>query len=148
MYFTDVDCMNNDVQLFETDGTVLGTSAIYYAQTTVAGNLVNSLFSFNGNLYFNARYDTKGAELCRLNTPTGISEADETDIRIYPNPVTDEVHVSGLQTGTTLTLFDVSELELQRFTVEEPIVKIPMSQFAAGSYLLQCNNLSNRIIKM
>ncbi|MFN8321521.1 MAG: hypothetical protein U0T74_02570 [Chitinophagales bacterium] len=123
MYFTDVDCMNNDVQLFETDGTVLGTSAIYYAQTTVAGNLVNSLFSFNGNLYFNARYDTKGAELCRLNTPTGISEADETDIRIYPNPVTDEVHVSGLQTGTTLTLFDVSELELQRFTVEEPIVK-------------------------
>jgi hypothetical protein len=58
-------------------------------------------------------------------------------IKIYPNPVTDALHIEGIQPATTIQLFDVTGRLVATATAQQATATISTNTLAAGTYILQ-----------
>ncbi|HEY1032561.1 MAG TPA: SBBP repeat-containing protein, partial [Flavipsychrobacter sp.] len=73
----------------------------------------------------------------QINT-TGIETTTLlNNIKIYPNPVTDAIHIEGIQTATTIQLFDVTGRLVINTTAQQSIATIGTHTLAVGTYILQ-----------
>lgn len=82
-----------------------------------------------------------GLNICSDVAPTGITVlANSNDVRIYPNPTSDMVTVDlgDVSTIEKITLIDLQGKVLyQNTSIKTNIVKIDLSQFGNGFYMLQ-----------
>jgi len=71
-----------------------------------------------------------------VNSATvGIAEASATGFTIYPNPATNQITISGIESGGTIRLYDLAgKLLLER---ENRDNTLELGGIAAGSYLLE-----------
>ncbi|MFN8323734.1 MAG: T9SS type A sorting domain-containing protein [Chitinophagales bacterium] len=147
-YFGAKDCVTNTSQLFQSDGTVLGTTVVYNPQTSVADNLAYNFFEFNGSLYFAGKYDVKGTELYKLSTPTGITESEsEVALSIYPNPATNFLNISTPAKGGEIRVLNFAGREMLRISVSESKTVLPLYELESGIYLVGYNGHYAKFIK-
>lgn len=77
---------------------------------------------------------------------TSIVENKEDDVKIYPNPVSSTLNISGTE-GTTLTLYNIiGEIIYSEFT-QSPTFQIDVSNLDNGSYFIRISGLNKQIIK-
>lgn len=80
----------------------------------------------------------------RVNT-TGIANAELMQgIKIYPNPVTDELVIEGIAPGITITLTDVLGRVLLQTTSSNATTRIQTSALVKGTYLLKLTDADGR----
>ncbi len=74
--------------------------------------------------------------------------AGNSNINIYPNPVTNELYIEGIDNGTIIELYDVVGKKIHHATTSNNKYSINMSSYAAGNYVLritQENGTAQRI---
>lgn len=76
---------------------------------------------------------------------SGIEEIKQSGILIYPNPASDYIIVSGLQSKGTLYFYDMSGYILFSCKVKDETEYIPVSHLSAGLYVLKTDD--GQIIK-
>ena len=64
------------------------------------------------------------------------------EIKVYPNPTSDyvTVHFSKVMEKPTYFIFDLSGRIIEQKNIESTDVKIDMTNYAGGSYILKLNN--------
>ncbi len=131
----------NVKQLWESDGTPLGTKAL--ADVNTAGGLL----VYNNNLYFSGRVsiaDTIGAELYKVNLPDAtlaVADTSKSEIRIYPNPSKGTFFVNGVKAGI-FEMYDFSGRMVKAGKISEGKVSV---NAAAGNYILKVKSDDNKI---
>lgn len=105
LYFTALGTGNR--QIWRTDGTAPGTSEILFPGSDVSSPTSSTpMLSCNGDLLFQANYmAATGAELYTLNTTTGHDEHAEGSTRLYPNPASTQLHLTGFPPTSYLNLY-------------------------------------------
>lgn len=82
-----------------------------------------------------------GLNICSDVAPTGVTTyANSTEVRIYPNPTSNilTVDLGTLENIETITLSDLQgKVLLQNRSINTNIMKIDLSQFGNGFYMLQ-----------
>ena len=79
-----------------------------------------------------------------INDPTAI-ETLETNIKVFPNPCTTKLHITGVS-NTNILLFDLNgKLLLNKQTNTETIIET--NNLKIGLYILKINNKSYKILK-
>ncbi|MBS1773261.1 MAG: T9SS type A sorting domain-containing protein, partial [Bacteroidetes bacterium] len=79
-----------------------------------------------------------------VNT-TGISSAQLAEkLKIYPNPVTDELTIEGLDGGATVSLYGILGKQVFAQTASGVAMAINMQAFPAGTYVLHINYTNGR----
>jgi len=70
--------------------------------------------------------------------PTGIEGIVETEnnIKVYPNPANDAVHIEGITAGTGIQLFDVTGRQVLQSASTSTNASINISSLSTGSYVL------------
>ncbi len=58
-------------------------------------------------------------------------------IKIYPNPTSNNITIEGIQTATTIQLFDVTGRQVINTTAQQSTATINTHTLAAGTYILQ-----------
>ena len=86
---------------------------------------------------------TQGFHQSKL-TVTAINDIQiaGVEIKVYPNPTSDyvTVHFSKVMEKPTYFLFDLSGRIIEQKNIESTDVKIDMTNYAGGSYILKLNN--------
>ena len=84
-----------------------------------------------------------------FNNTTAI-EAIATDraLRIFPNPVKDELHIVGLRAGETVGIFDISGRIVMNDVPVNAYGVIPVSGLPKGIYFVRIGSVSIKIIKI
>ena len=82
-----------------------------------------------------------GLNICSEVTPTGVNTyAKNNEVRIFPNPTSNMlmVDLGNLENIERITLVDLQgKVIYESFAVNSNIVKIDMTQFSNGFYMLQ-----------
>ena len=74
---------------------------------------------------------------------------DETIIfSIYPNPVIDELRISGLQTGEVISVYDLSGRVLLEQKTTGAVERMKTTQLNAGVYFIRVGNSTKRFSKL
>jgi len=82
--------------------------------------------------------------------PTGVEGVTETDnnIKVYPNPANDAVHIEGITAGTGIQLFDVTGRQVLQSASTSTNASINIGSLSTGSYVLVLTDINgNRISK-
>lgn len=80
------------------------------------------------------------------NTTTSIEGITDNDLRIFPNPVSEQFYISGLMEPALLTIFDVSgRLVLSKQVSEGDLIDI--RHLSKGIYLVKANEQTFKVIK-
>ncbi|MEO5570993.1 MAG: T9SS type A sorting domain-containing protein [Bacteroidia bacterium] len=75
-----------------------------------------------------------------LTPCTGISEQNQTEtITIYPNPVKDELTISGLPGEKEIVIKDILGKEIYRNQFSNSTIQLPTSNFQKGIYFIEIN---------
>jgi hypothetical protein len=75
-----------------------------------------------------------------INTQfTGVEDVTISGVKIYPNPVTNVLHIDGLATGHSVVLYDVVGRECNIVYLDD---SIDMSGLPSGNYVLQVTGAS------
>lgn len=111
---------NDSVYLVAYDGNVLGKEALAKTRKIVFG---------------------------KVGSPTAAPEVLVGDVRVYPNPTSDHLTVSGLEAGTTIRIYANDGKLLEATTAESNTAVLPVSHLAQGTYLLQINTTIVKFIK-
>ena len=69
------------------------------------------------------------------------AEADKLEVAVYPNPVTDELHVSASCAIGTIRLFDMNGRVIYQCEEGGPEHQIDMESYPAGMYFLDVDGL-------
>ena len=77
----------------------------------------------------------------------GIKEPGYTSVKVFPNPTTEELHISNLPAGIRLHIFDASGRSvLQRGYLEaKPELVIPVTDWPAGVYTINLYNQQDQL---
>lgn len=94
-----------------------------------------------------AQTKTRKIAFSKVEDPTGTHEVSMDDIRVYPNPTTANLKVSGLESGTTIRIYANDGKLLETTTAESNTAILPVSHLAQGTYLLQINTSIVKFIK-
>lgn len=73
---------------------------------------------------------------------TDVAEMAATTIRVYPNPATDVVLISGLQNDATVTVVDAAGRIMGQYQVTANAARIPVETLATGTYVLQVSTIN------
>lgn len=106
---------------------VLGNSHTQLIYTFIDDNPVEG-----NNLYRLKQMDRDGRyeySLIRLVK----FDVDE-HINIHPNPTSDKIHITGLQKGVVISVYDISGRIVHQTTADNPHVNISLNQFSEGLY--------------
>ena len=112
------------------------TAAGHEVSWTIGETVVATVGNANNTL-------TQGFHQSKL-TVTAINDirVSDIEIKVYPNPTSDfvTVHFSKVTEKPTYLLFDLSGRLLEQKNIESTDVKIDMTNFAGGSYILKLNS--------
>ncbi len=111
---------------------------IMHVHLVVQGNIINE-----GTFIYNC--DTSILEVFggTLSTP----DNDMDNLKIYPNPVIDEINIKGINV-TSLELYDIYGRLLKNYKTFGQLHKIMVSDLAAGVYFLRVNDtVTKKIVK-
>jgi hypothetical protein len=83
------------------------------------------------------------------NTMVGVNEINTLNLQVYPNPITDFVHISGeLNDDATIEVFNTN---MQSVLKKKASNVLDMRDLSSGSYLLKVNQdnrtFTKRVIK-
>ncbi|MCB0700780.1 MAG: S8 family peptidase [Chitinophagaceae bacterium] len=82
-------------------------------------------------------------------SPTGIDNIATEGVRIYPNPATNSIVVTGLTSTTAYSIADVSGHVLKNGNIDDSNNLINISGLSAGVYIINLNTESNlKVIKL
>ena len=79
--------------------------------------------------------------------PTGIEDMTVETVKLYPNPTSDVLKISGTKANETLTVFDITGSRKAAYQTQEGITTIDISGFSKGTYLLQYKGISYKVMK-
>jgi len=76
------------------------------------------------------------------NTPETVNVPfdDTTNIRIYPNPTSDQITVSGLPAESKILLTDIQHKVLRDIDTSDSILEINMTPYSVGMYFISIEN--------
>lgn len=80
-------------------------------------------------------------------TPSATQEVSMADIRVFPNPTSDQLTVSGLEAGTAIRIYANDGKLLEATTADNSTATLPVSHLPQGTYLLQINTSIIKFIK-
>jgi len=143
------------------DGSANDTSA-FSSHTYAAAGMYNITVSFIDGLGCTNSF-TDSANVLRTDgsnsmvtvhvvetLPSGIKTPLQKGIRIYPNPVTSLLNISGFPANTRLQLTDLTGRICFDQLVRVPSaqgLQVDMSGFPSGMYFLSCKNASGQLIE-
>lgn len=159
---------SNEVKVFEVSFDSVGVPSLkllHSVKPAMGANTVGLSYDLAGNLYVisnsserlgvwampksDNRFVTSApseAVIVVLNTDAGELNVGEAEVRMYPNPVDDELSVS--VSGGNLSkieLYDLNGRLLLVKLVSGSSVQLPMSDFAKGTYLIRIS-YSNKVL--
>lgn len=137
----------NGVELWESDGTDEGTIKIAPPIATGVSPLEdNNFFTvFKDELYFVAAFDGSGRSLWKVSTPTASTEeVNSIKISLYPNPVSDQLHIQTQEEITQINLISFTGQLLQTWS---NTTTLNISNYANGVYFLQINTQNTSTIE-
>ena len=79
--------------------------------------------------------------------PAGIEDMTVETVKLYPNPTSDILKISGTKANETLTVFDITGSRKAAYQTQEGITTIDISGFPKGTYLLQYKGKSYKVMK-
>jgi ELWxxDGT repeat protein len=137
----------NQLQLWASGGTPSGTNILSPAIAPNTNPLLymnndNYFAVANGSLFMNADFNSIGDELWVYTTPTGITPVPgENTISVYPNPFSNTVTLSGLESGQqyTVQVLDMIGCEHYSTVINNPAqsTSITMPDLSTGVYLMR-----------
>jgi len=65
----------------------------------------------------------------------GMNETPKVEVKLFPNPAKTNLQLSGLNAGSTLTIFDATGKTLQKISVTKPTLLLDVQAWAEGLYL-------------
>ncbi len=151
---------SNEVKVFEVSYDSVGVPALklmHSIKPAMGTNTVGLSYDLAGNLYVISnsserlgvwampkagnRFTTPApaaANLVVLNTGLDDLHSEKTDIRIFPNPVEDELSISIAEGNLSrIEIFDLNGRQLLTQQLSGSSVQLPMSGFAKGTYLIR-----------
>ena len=143
--------LNYDNYIMNSGGSIDPINLVYYFQTldTAGVNLVGLslldgsvvsqvVISANGNYFdmFRIESDCYEAESTRANPATAGIEAHDVSVKLYPNPVQDEVHIDAAQSIETLEILQLDETLVYSFHPNEQSAHISLAELNPGMYLV------------
>lgn len=81
-----------------------------------------------------------------LGGPYSSLAALHSPLRVYPNPASGMVNVSGLTPGADVQLFNLQGMLLQRVTAGSGEIQLDVSEVPAGVYLVKAGGRSEKLI--
>lgn len=88
-----------------------------------------------GNNYYWVEFTSDEKEI-NYKTNTESAYYSPYGISVYPNPITDQIHISGITSGATIYLLDATGKKVTEVTSEDEIHSIPVSTIPPGQYFL------------
>ena len=67
----------------------------------------------------------------------GVAALSLADVQVYPNPVSDELHIVGVPENTSYRLLNITGVLIQQGTLEEGRNTLSMKGFESGVYVLE-----------
>ncbi|HEY1032288.1 MAG TPA: T9SS type A sorting domain-containing protein [Flavipsychrobacter sp.] len=138
----------------DTNGNVIWYSIPYYQKTS--NGILHSLSISPGNKYVLCGYtlditnplswviitDSNGRRFPGDDAiqPLNINHRTKNlhnNIKIYPNPTSNNITIEGIQPATIIQLFDVTSRLVINTTAQQPTATISTHTLAAGTYILQ-----------
>lgn len=77
----------------------------------------------------------------------GIDDVAGTTLRVYPNPATKMLYVSGVSESNTIQLFDISGRNVMTVPVNAGTATLDLAPLPQGIYILRADGAVRRIIK-
>jgi ELWxxDGT repeat protein len=134
IYFSASDGVNGN-ELWRTDGTTSGTSLVSDLNPGTQPSYPNKFFEYNNELYFFAN-DGSQSGLWKLGTSnTGVIEANNKLMLLYPNPASDKIFVRS-EVETTARISTVTGTTLQEVILTGETT-IDVSNLVPGIYFIQ-----------
>lgn len=121
---------------------VVGSINPLYATYDAFGHMVNDPFPTNS---YSSGFDLDGVAVLH-STNEGIDDVDEVAVRVYPNPATDYITVSGAE-GKQAELFDLTGRRVMEFTVSGASCTVSVAALPAGIYMLRIDGEAIKVIK-
>ena len=78
---------------------------------------------------------------------TGVETGKEVQVRVYPNPVQENLHMRGLSEGSRVEIVALDGRVIKRVEATGSELSIPVSDLSAGSYLLKTADTTLKFIK-
>jgi len=140
------DHSNGDILVYGlggTTGTYLGK-----IQTGAAGIMGVKINPADGKIwYVNATTN----QVVRLNpaVSTTINEEIVSSIKLYPNPATNQIALSGLsETGSTINIVNTIGQVVINKTVNTDVISIDISSLSKGAYFVQVMNNETKAVEV
>ena len=76
-----------------------------------------------------------------------VEEHEADQVSIYPNPVDDMLHIEGVTTGTSITLYDMTGRLVLSDRAYGGAMTFDMSALKRGVYLCRIQNKTYKIVK-
>jgi len=90
----------------------------------------------SGSVTFQLIENTVESEVT-IHLATGIKEAVEEGIEIFPNPVVDKLKIMGLGTSSDIRIYNIHGQELFRTHMKEEAGELDLSELSSGLYLIK-----------
>lgn len=78
---------------------------------------------------------------------TGAVEYSSSKIEVYPNPVKDEIIISGIKNPTTAMIYDLNGKLILSYEIKEPVNRIPLNNIPNGVYIIKLKNNTDVFVK-
>ena len=79
--------------------------------------------------------------------PTGVKDVTAEVVKVYPNPTSGFLKISGTEFGQTIQLFDIAGSLKGTFKAQEGETTIDLSGIVKGTYFVQYNGKAYKVIK-
>ena len=82
-----------------------------------------------------------------LHNSMGLKEQDATDLKIYPNPATNQLRVGNLMPGSAIQVCDLKGVVLIAMLVQSGTVSIDISKLSKGVYIVKVSDRVNIVTR-
>lgn len=125
---------------------VVGTIDPQYATYDAFGHIVNDPYPTNEYAHYGSGgFDLSGVAVLGEAT-NGLDEVREAAIRLWPNPATDHLTVSGAA-GNTVELYDMAGRRLGCWEVASDRWQMSTTGLIPGVYMLRVDGSAHRFVK-
>ncbi len=119
---------------------VIGLKLRFNECTASSSNPTINLKGIYLNIQTSATYSTKLNAGCTI---LSVDEITKDNIAIYPNPTKDSITISGIDTEIKWTLYTIQGAQLNQGNSNI----VDLKKYPTGTYLLQINGVTKKIIK-
>jgi hypothetical protein len=79
--------------------------------------------------------------------PTGVEQVTETAVRVFPNPTSGIIKVSGTRSNQIIRIVDITGSLKGNYPAQDGETTIDLSSFTKGTYLIQYNGKTIKVVK-